>query len=56
MRIAIAGLGCGEQAARGELVGQIEGAVGPQAAQTIQGILEALNQRSSGIIASVIYR
>lgn len=52
--IAIAGLVFGEQAARGELVGQIEGAVGPQAAQTIQGILEALNQRESGIIATVI--
>lgn len=52
--IAIAGLVFGEQAARGELEGQIEGAVGPQVAQTIQGILESLNQKESGIIATVV--
>jgi membrane protein len=54
--IAIAGFIFGEQAARGEIVGQIEGLVGESGAEVIQTMLENARQPGlgSGIIASLI--
>lgn len=52
--ISIAGLAFGEEAARGEIVGQIGGLVGTQGAEAVQGILESARDPSSGIIATVI--
>jgi membrane protein len=54
--IAIAGFIFGEQAARGEIVGQIKGLVGEAGAEVIQTMLENAHQPGleGGIIASLI--
>lgn len=53
--IAIAGAVFGQQAARGEIVGQIESLVGQQGAQAIQTAIENANRPSAqGGIASLI--
>ncbi len=52
--ISLAGLFFGEQTARGEIMGQISNLVGPQSAQTIQTLLEGLNQPASGIWGSLV--
>lgn len=51
---ALAGLIFGEQAARGELFGQIKGMVGPQAAEAIQTMLANAHQPAIGTLASVL--
>lgn len=52
--IAIAGFFFGQEAARGELLGQARGRIGQQGAEAIQGLIENANQRRTGIIATVI--
>jgi membrane protein len=52
--IAIAGLAFGQEAVRGEIVGQIEGLVGHQGAQAVQGMLEGAARPSSSIPATII--
>ncbi len=52
--IAIAGLIFGEQAARGQIVGQIQGLVGEQGAQLIQTMLQNAQKPSANLIASII--
>ncbi|MEP6765694.1 MAG: YihY/virulence factor BrkB family protein [Gemmatimonadaceae bacterium] len=52
--IAIAGLVFGAEAVRGEIVGQIQGIVGTDAAHAVQGLLEGASKRGNGIIAIVI--
>lgn len=52
--IAIAGAIFGEEAARGELVGQIESLVGAQGAQVIQTAINNANQPNTSSIASII--
>ncbi len=52
--ISIAGLVYGEKAAQGQIAGQVQGIVGPQAAQVVQSLLQAANKRESGIIGTVI--
>lgn len=53
--IAIAGAIFGEEAARGEIVGQIQGLVGKQGAEAIQAMLQnAQSPQSGGLIATVI--
>ena len=52
--ISMAGLVFGQKAAEGQIVGQIQGLVGPQAADVIQGLLPAANKRESGIIGTAI--
>jgi membrane protein len=46
--ISIAGLVFGEEAARGEIVGQIRGLVGQQGAEAIQGMIQNVNRPGSG--------
>ncbi len=52
--IAIAGAVFGEEAARGEIVGQIQGLVGKEGAQFIQTAIENASQPKTGTIASII--
>ena len=52
--IAIAGAIFGEEAAKGELVGQIQGLVGDSGAEVIQGAIQNANKPDTGNIASII--
>jgi membrane protein len=52
--IAIAGLIFGADAARGEIVGQIQGMVGQQGAEAIQTLLASANTPSRSLMASII--
>lgn len=52
--IAIAGYFFGVEAAQGEIVGQIEGLVGPYGAQAIQALLASARNHTSGIIATLV--
>jgi membrane protein len=49
--VAIAGLVFGEEAARGELFGQISGLVGPDGARAIEALLASANRPGAGAIA-----
>jgi membrane protein len=52
--IAIAGLLYGENAARGELVGQLQGLIGDEGARMIEQMLAASRQKSTGIWATIV--
>jgi len=53
--IAIAGSIFGQEAARGEIVGQIQGLLGKQGAQFLQAAIQNANKpQSGGLIASII--
>lgn len=52
--IAIAGLVFGEEAARGEIVAQIQGLVGRSGAEVIETAIQNANQPATGSIASLI--
>jgi len=52
--IAVAGLAFGEQAARGQIIGQIQGLVGAESAQAIQNFLEQVNAPKSNLVVTVI--
>jgi membrane protein len=55
LSIAIAGFIFGEAAARGEIVEQIGGLVGPQGAQLVQSVLQnASRPESGGLMATII--
>ena len=51
--LAIAGLVFGEEAARGELFGQISALVGPESARAIEALLASANRPRAGAIAVV---
>jgi membrane protein len=50
--IAIAGAVFGEEAARGEIYGQLQGMLGSQGAIAVQGLLESVGQRSASVPAA----
>lgn len=52
--IAIAGLVFGPAAARNQIVGQVQGLVGPQGAEFIQSAIQGANRPSASIIATII--
>jgi len=52
--IAIAGSVFGEEAARGQIVGQIQGLVGRSGAEVIETAIENANKPATGTIASII--
>jgi membrane protein len=52
--IAIAGLAFGQEAARGQIVGQIQGLVGAESARAIEDFLKQVSTPQSGIIATAI--
>jgi membrane protein len=51
--IAISGLALGQEAARGEIVGELQGVVGAESARTIDSMIEGANKPRTGIIATV---
>jgi membrane protein len=54
LSIAIAGFFFGESAARGEIVDQIGGLIGPQGAELVQSVLQNANRAGNGFIATVV--
>ena len=52
--IAIAGLVFGQEAAEGQIIGQIQGLVGQESAKAIQGILENVRKPTTGVIATAL--
>jgi membrane protein len=52
--VAVAGLVVGEEAARGQLSGQISALVGPDAAVAIEGILANASKPSAGVIGTIV--
>ncbi len=52
--VAVIGLGFGQQAARGDILKQIEGMVGHEGAQVIQTVVAHAYQPKSGILASAV--
>ncbi|MEH1983899.1 MAG: YihY/virulence factor BrkB family protein [Nostoc sp.] len=52
--IAIAGAVYGEEAARGQIVGQIQGLVGPDGAKFLETAIQNANKPQTGTIASII--
>ncbi|RZL52230.1 MAG: YihY/virulence factor BrkB family protein [Variovorax sp.] len=52
--ISVAGLVFGQDAARGEIFAQLSGLMGPQGALAVQGMLEAVNKPTEGIVATVV--
>jgi membrane protein len=52
--LSVAGLVFGEQAARGELFGQIEWLLGPKAAAEIQTIIQASSDKPKSLIATLV--
>ena len=52
--ISVAGLVFGEEAARGEIVGQLQQLMGDQAARSIEQLIRSVDRPSSGAFATVI--
>jgi membrane protein len=52
--IAIAGFFFGEEAARGQIVGQLQGLVGVEGGKLIESLLVSVSKPSHGIIATII--
>lgn len=52
--ISVAGLVFGQEAARGEIFAQLSGLMGAQGAAAVQGMLQAVNKPTEGIVATVI--
>jgi len=51
--ISLAGLFFGEQAARGEILDQLEGLMGVEGAHAVQALLASVNQPKAGILATL---
>ncbi|WP_326535263.1 YihY/virulence factor BrkB family protein [Pseudorhodoferax sp.] len=52
--ISVAGLVFGEEAARGELFGQLAGLMGADAARTLETLLASVNKPAQGIVSTLI--
>jgi membrane protein len=52
--IAVAGLVLGPEAARGEILNELQGMIGADSARTVDSMIEAANKPRSGIVATVI--
>ncbi|MCY7316504.1 MAG: YihY/virulence factor BrkB family protein [Rubrivivax sp.] len=52
--ISVAGLVFGEQAARGEIFGQLATLLGPESAKTIEVMLQALNKPDAGVLGTLV--
>jgi membrane protein len=52
--IAIAGLIFGEQAARGEIFGQLAGLIGADGAKAVEGLLQAADRPAQGTVATIV--
>jgi membrane protein len=51
---AVAGLVFGAEAARGQIVGQLDQLVGPDGARAMQSLLEGASRRRAGMLATVV--
>ncbi|MGV3653280.1 MAG: YihY/virulence factor BrkB family protein [Noviherbaspirillum sp.] len=51
--VSVAGLVFGEEAARGEIFGQLRGMMGDEGAMALQGMLESVNRPEAGIIGTI---
>jgi membrane protein len=51
--IAISGLALGQEAARGEILGELQSVIGAESARTINSMIEGANRPRSGIVATV---
>jgi membrane protein len=54
LSIAVVGLVFGQDAAQGQVMAQIQGLVGDQAAAAVQGMIAQSRDRSSGLLATII--
>lgn len=52
--LSIIGLIFGEEAARGEIVGQLQNLMGEQGAMAVQALLQNVNKPTEGIFATII--
>lgn len=52
--IAVAGLVFGQEAARGEIVAQIQGLIGREGAITVQGLMKSANEPAQDILAMMV--
>ena len=52
--VSVAGLVFGEQAVRGELFGQLQGLMGVEAAQAVQGLLASASKPAHGVLGTAI--
>jgi membrane protein len=52
--VVIAGFIFGEQAARGELVAQLQTTVGPAVAGALQQLIQTVHRESAGVLASIV--
>jgi membrane protein len=52
--ISVAGLAFGVEAARGEVVAQLQGLMGESAAKAIEGMLQSANKPGTGIVSTLI--
>lgn len=52
--ISVAGMVFGEEAARGEIFGQLNSFMGSEAAAAIQGLLESVNKPAKGAFATIV--
>jgi membrane protein len=52
--VSVAGLVFGEDAVRGELFGQLQGLMGHDAAQAVQGMLAGVSKPSHGIVGTIV--
>lgn len=52
--IGIAGLVLGEEAARGAIMGELQGLMGTDGAQAIEAMIGSMNEPSKGIVATIV--
>src|SRR5690349_7485683 len=50
--ISVAGIVFGVEAARGEIIGQLEGLMGERGARAVQDLLQSVNQPKQGTLAT----
>ena len=51
--ISVAGLVFGEDAARGEIMGQLQGMIGTESAKAVEALLQSVNKPSKGVLSTV---
>src|SRR5690349_1063771 len=51
--IAVAGLVFGDDAARGEIFGQLRGLLGDEGAKAVEGMLQAADRPGAGILSTI---
>ncbi len=52
--LSVAGFVFGEEAARGEMFGQLQGLIGDEGARTLQMLLESVNRPGQGVLSTII--